>query len=63
MAKSKKKPSQAAAKPLKDTDVRMRISLEHKQALVKAAARDGLDLSAWLRQLALRTAGVLPESK
>lgn len=48
------------AKPLKDAVVRMRIPVEHKQALVEAAARDGLDLSPWLRQLALRAAGILP---
>jgi len=34
-----------------------------KQALVEAAAREGLELSAWLRQLALRAAGILPEAK
>jgi hypothetical protein len=40
----------------------MRIPAEHKQALIEAASRDGLELSAWLRQLALRAAGVLPTS-
>jgi hypothetical protein len=48
------------AKPLKDDVVRMRIPGEQKKSLVEAAARDGLELSAWLRQLALRAAGVLP---
>jgi hypothetical protein len=41
----------------------MRIPTAQKQALVEAAAREGLDLSVWLRQLALRAAGILPESK
>ena len=49
--------------PPKDAVVRMRISTTQKQALKAAAGRDGLALSAWLRQLALRAAGVLPESK
>ncbi|HSY98500.1 MAG TPA: hypothetical protein VK788_03310 [Terriglobales bacterium] len=43
--------------------MRMRISTTQKRALTAAAERDGLELSAWLRQLALRAAGVLPESK
>jgi hypothetical protein len=50
----------STVKPLKDEVVRMRISTEQKGALVSAAARDGLELSAWLRQLALRAAGVIP---
>ena len=49
-----------SAKPLKDAIVRMRIPVEHKNALVEAAARDGLDLSPWLRRVALRAAGILP---
>jgi len=49
-------------KQIKDEVVRMRIPAEQKQALVDAAAREGLELSAWLRQLALRAAGVLPTS-
>jgi uncharacterized protein (DUF1778 family) len=57
---AKKRKAQLAVKALKDDVVRLRISAEQKQALTVAAARDGLDLSAWLRQLALRAAGVLP---
>ena len=53
----------SAPKPLKDDVVRMRISAEQKHALTEAAERDGLELSAWLRRLALREAGVLPEAK
>lgn len=49
----------ARANGRKDAVVRMRIPAEQKQALVEAAERDGLDLSTWLRQLALRAAGVL----
>jgi hypothetical protein len=59
MATKKRK---APVKQRKDEVVRMRIPAEHKQALIEAAARDGLELSAWLRQLALRAAGVLPSS-
>jgi hypothetical protein len=50
-------------KTLKDDVVRMRISAAQKQGLSEAAAREGLDLSVWLRQLALRAAGLLPEAK
>lgn len=64
MGKTKRKPHIASAsKPLKDDVVRMRISAEQKQALAAAAERDGLELSAWLRRLALREAGMLPEAK
>ena len=55
--------SMNAPKSRKDDIVRMRVSDEQKQALMAAAARDGLELSTWLRQLALRAAGVLPEPK
>jgi uncharacterized protein (DUF1778 family) len=55
-----KRPMTSTEKPLKDEVVRMRISAEQKHALVAAANRDGLELSAWLRQLALRAAGVIP---
>jgi hypothetical protein len=61
MARSRRK-ARAAVKPLKDDVVRMRIPTAQKQALLEAAARDGLELSAWLRQLALRAAGLLPET-
>jgi len=58
------KPSRrSTVKPLKDEVVRMRVSAKDKKALTEAANRAGLDLSAWLRQLALREAGVLPEPK
>jgi uncharacterized protein (DUF1778 family) len=64
MAKTKKKGRPvAASKPLKDDVVRMRVSAEQKQALTSAAERDGLELSAWLRQVGLRAAGALPEAK
>jgi uncharacterized protein (DUF1778 family) len=48
-------------KRLKDDVVRMRVTTEQKRALENAANRAGLELSAWLRQLALRAAGALPE--
>jgi uncharacterized protein (DUF1778 family) len=60
MVKSKKK---AAAKLLKDEMVRFRVSADQKHAFEEAAKRDGLEVSAWLRRLALREAGALPESK
>ena len=57
MAKQMRKPK---SKTLKDDVVRMRVSAEHKQVLLDAAAREGLELSQWLRQLALRAAGAIP---
>ena len=54
------KPKPKRGRAVKDETVRMRISAEQKQALVEAAAREGLELSQWLRQLALRAAGLLP---
>lgn len=53
MAKSPK------GRSTKDDVVRMRVTAEQKAALNAAAERQGLELSAWLRQLALRAAGVL----
>lgn len=47
----------------KDDVVRMRVTPAEKEALTEAAERDGLGLSAWLRQLALRAAGALPARK
>ena len=63
MVKTGRKPRASVTKPLKDDVVRMRISAQHKEALTEAAEREGLELSAWLRQLALRAAGVLPKTK
>jgi uncharacterized protein (DUF1778 family) len=57
MAKSPSK--RRAVKTRKDDVVRMRVTVEQKQAMTDAAARAGLELSAWLRQLALRAAGVI----
>lgn len=61
MAKSPKK--RTVARVRKDDTVRMRVTAEQKQTLTDAAARDGLELSQWLRQLALRAAGALREPK
>jgi hypothetical protein len=58
--KQKKAAKQSAGKKRKDDVVRMRIPADQKQALIEAADREGLELSPWLRQLALRAAGVLP---
>jgi uncharacterized protein (DUF1778 family) len=60
MAKTGRKPP---AKATKDDIVRLRISTDHKRALEAAAAREGLELSAWLRRIALIEAGVLPQAK
>jgi uncharacterized protein (DUF1778 family) len=61
MPKAKKKaPARRVAKPNKDDVVRMRVTAEQKAAMVRAAEADGLELSQWLRQLALRAAGALP---
>jgi len=62
MAKSPERPRSVASKPTKDDVERMRVSGEQKAAMVAAAEREGLELSQWLRQLALRAAGVLPGS-
>jgi hypothetical protein len=53
----------ATGKPTKGDVVRMRVTAEQKRALEDAAARDGLDVSAWLRRLALREAGALPATR
>lgn len=55
--------AQRVSKPRKDDVVRMRVTAEQKQALNEAAEREGLELSAWLRQAALRAARALPEAK
>jgi uncharacterized protein (DUF1778 family) len=56
MAKAARVPE----KRTKDDVVRMRVTSEQKNAMTAAAEREGLELSAWLRQLALRAAGALP---
>jgi uncharacterized protein (DUF1778 family) len=50
-------------KPLKTETIRLRVTPEDKQALTKFAESKGLDLSVWLRQLAFRESGILPEAK
>lgn len=54
-----KPPKKTAKRVTKDDVVRMRVTADQKQALTDAAASDGLELSAWLRRLALKAAGVL----
>jgi uncharacterized protein (DUF1778 family) len=56
-----KTPKKRPAKVVKGDVVRMRVTAEQKRALEDAAKRVGLELSAWLRQLALRAAGALPD--
>jgi hypothetical protein len=60
MASKPKGKAATRKKLLKDETIRMRIPAEHKAALIAAAERDGLDLSVWLRRVALRAAAVLP---
>ena len=55
-----KTPKKRPAKVLKDDVVRMRVTASRSEPL-KRADTAGLELSAWLRQLALRAAGALPE--
>lgn len=55
-AKNRIRPSERVRK---EKVVRLRVTDQQKQAMEEAAARNGLDMSAWLRQLALRAAGVL----
>jgi uncharacterized protein (DUF1778 family) len=63
MTKTKRSPrAKPKVKSIKDEMLRVRVSAEQKAALEAAAAREGLDLSNWLRQLALRAAGLLPTS-
>ena len=56
----KTKPKQSHDKPLKDSVIQLRIPAGQKQALSDVAASEGLELSAWLRQVALRAGGLLP---
>ena len=58
--RTSKKPPE---KRLKDAVIQLRIPADQKQVLTDAAAQEGLELSAWLRQVALRAAGVLPDRK
>lgn len=41
----------------------MRIPADQKEALIAAATAEGLDLSNWLRRVALREAGLLPTKR
>jgi uncharacterized protein (DUF1778 family) len=64
MPKKPRKPkARSAEKTTKDDVVRMRVSAEQKVAFVAAAQREGLELSQWLRVLALRAAGLLPTAQ
>jgi uncharacterized protein (DUF1778 family) len=58
-----KVPKKRASKDRKDEVVRMRVTADQKQVLADAAEKAGLELSQWLRQLALRAAGALREPK
>jgi uncharacterized protein (DUF1778 family) len=62
VAKTRKKRTTKSPDKLKGDMVRVRVTAEQKRALTEAADRAGLDVSNWLRQLALRAAGVLSDS-
>lgn len=57
------KGQEKAERARKQDVVRFRVTDEQKQALTQAAEKEGLDVSAWLRQLALKAAGALPEAR
>ena len=40
----------------KEDSVRIRLTAEQKETLTKAAAKAGLDVSGWIRSIALREA-------
>jgi uncharacterized protein (DUF1778 family) len=63
MARVSRRLKHAASKPTKEDVVRMRVTGDQKAAMVAAAEREGLELSQWLRQLALRAAGLLPSPR
>jgi uncharacterized protein (DUF1778 family) len=44
-------------KQRKEDSIRIRVTEEQKRTLMEGAARQGLDVSAWLRSLGLREAG------
>jgi hypothetical protein len=60
---AKKPTKHLLARVAKGDMIRFRVTAEQKQALALAAERDGLELSVWLRRLALRAAGALPDAK
>jgi uncharacterized protein (DUF1778 family) len=41
----------------KDEEIRLRLTAAQKEAFTEAAKRKGLDLSNWLRSIAVREAG------
>lgn len=43
----------------KEESIRVRVTAQQKEALSDRAAREGLDLSAWLRSLGLREVGLV----
>jgi uncharacterized protein (DUF1778 family) len=45
------------ARARKDAAIRLRLTIEQKEAFEAAARRAGLDLSNWLRSIAIREAG------
>jgi uncharacterized protein (DUF1778 family) len=60
MAKTRGKTKARRPKPLKDDLIRFRVTSEEKTGLEGAATREGMDLSTWIRRLALQAAGLLP---
>ena len=48
--------SRKAKNQRKDDEIRIRLTVEQKRMLTQAAEKVGLDLSPWLRSLAVREA-------
>ena len=47
----------------KEETLRIRVTADQKRAVVRAATAAGLDVSTWLRILALRAVGLLESEK
>jgi hypothetical protein len=58
MATARRKPKSER----KEEVLRIRVSKEQKDALADAAKKDGLDVSTWLRSLALKAISFTGES-
>jgi uncharacterized protein (DUF1778 family) len=44
----------------KEMTLRFRVTTDQRETLIEAARREGMELSPWLRRLALREAGWQP---
>jgi uncharacterized protein (DUF1778 family) len=48
-----------AKRDRKEEVIRLRVTTEQKEAMVEAAKKQGLDISAWLRFLGMTAAGTV----